>query len=257
MRNPRHKRSQPARAASPRTFQATQSLGDFHGRPVTCDELRKSVTDYLENEFEAEKRAAFECHVGMCSACRGYVQQMQETIFVVSRLPALAPPDRLQRQVLAEFRKRRAAGGTPAQSARAANPVLVIVAGLARQRFALAFAGLPVVAALLLTLASGAGTDIDRPGLPRVCLPTLLIAGLLPTLALLVLVWQRRQRVPALGFALVAGTGACVGQLLLFALCPMPEARAHALVIHVAGVLGATLIGAAVGCIPVAPRSAS
>jgi predicted anti-sigma-YlaC factor YlaD len=47
---------------------------------LTCQELVELVTNYLENSLEAETRARFELHLGVCPGCLDYLNQMRDTI---------------------------------------------------------------------------------------------------------------------------------------------------------------------------------
>jgi anti-sigma factor RsiW len=53
---------------------------------LTCRELVELVTDYLEGALTPDERHRFERHLGGCSVCPRYVEQLRTTIRVLGRL---------------------------------------------------------------------------------------------------------------------------------------------------------------------------
>jgi anti-sigma factor RsiW len=53
---------------------------------LTCQELVELVTEYLENVLDAQARARFELHLGICPACVDYLDQMRHTIRATGQL---------------------------------------------------------------------------------------------------------------------------------------------------------------------------
>ena len=53
---------------------------------VICRELVELVTDYLEGALTPGERQRFEHHLGGCSVCPRYVEQLRATIRVLGRL---------------------------------------------------------------------------------------------------------------------------------------------------------------------------
>jgi anti-sigma factor RsiW len=47
---------------------------------ISCRELVSLVTEYLEGVLPPIERLRFERHVAVCPPCRGYLNQMRETI---------------------------------------------------------------------------------------------------------------------------------------------------------------------------------
>ncbi len=47
---------------------------------LTCHELIDFLRDYLDGELEAEERARFERHLGLCPPCVRYLETYQETV---------------------------------------------------------------------------------------------------------------------------------------------------------------------------------
>ncbi len=77
---------------------------------LPCDELVELVTDYLEDALDQDGRARFEAHLEVCEGCRAYLEQVRQTVQVLSLLPAedLSAPAR--EQVLEAFRAWRIGG---------------------------------------------------------------------------------------------------------------------------------------------------
>jgi anti-sigma factor RsiW len=71
---------------------------------ISCQELVELVTDYLEGGMPVELRARFDRHIGSCTGCRSYVEQMRMTIRVTGELtPELLTPE-VERALLTAFR---------------------------------------------------------------------------------------------------------------------------------------------------------
>ena len=51
-----------------------------------CIEFVEQVTDYLEDDISAEKRAIIEAHLEICDGCRTLIDQWNETIRLTARL---------------------------------------------------------------------------------------------------------------------------------------------------------------------------
>jgi predicted anti-sigma-YlaC factor YlaD len=71
---------------------------------VTCEELTRIVTEYLEGKMSLIDRARFQLHLGICSACREYVSQMKQTIRLTGRLEPDPIPNEVQEELLRRFR---------------------------------------------------------------------------------------------------------------------------------------------------------
>lgn len=61
---------------------------------LTCEELVKLVTDYLEHVLLAPEVARFEAHLAGCTGCTNYLEQARQTIDVTGHLAedSLSPP---------------------------------------------------------------------------------------------------------------------------------------------------------------------
>lgn len=53
---------------------------------LTCEELVKLVTDYLEGAMPPAECQRFEMHLDECEGCRAYLTQMRQTITLTGRL---------------------------------------------------------------------------------------------------------------------------------------------------------------------------
>jgi anti-sigma factor RsiW len=53
---------------------------------LSCRELVELVTDYLEGALSAEETDRFEDHIGRCTGCAAYLEQIRQTIALAGRL---------------------------------------------------------------------------------------------------------------------------------------------------------------------------
>jgi anti-sigma factor RsiW len=76
---------------------------------MTCQELVEVVTDYLDGALPESDRARFELHLGECSYCVTYIEQMRTTVSVLGRLDQRSIDPVALDRLLEEFRgwKRR------------------------------------------------------------------------------------------------------------------------------------------------------
>jgi predicted anti-sigma-YlaC factor YlaD len=65
----------------------------LQGRPapppsqkLDCRNVVALVTNYLEEQLEAEVRAAFDEHLTICKGCTNYVEQMRQTLGMLRAL---------------------------------------------------------------------------------------------------------------------------------------------------------------------------
>ena len=71
---------------------------------LSCRELVELVTDYLEGSLSEEERLRFDEHIGICTGCRVYLEQMRATIVVVGRLSKDSLSPDAERELLEAFR---------------------------------------------------------------------------------------------------------------------------------------------------------
>jgi len=80
---------------------------------LTCAELVEIVTEYLEGSLAPVDRRRFEAHLGDCSHCAEYVEQIRTTVTLTGRLREEALPPEARDALLEAFRGWRA---SPADS---------------------------------------------------------------------------------------------------------------------------------------------
>jgi predicted anti-sigma-YlaC factor YlaD len=71
---------------------------------LTCAEVVKLVSDYLDGQLDPEQRRLFEEHVAICPPCRGYLTQLRGTKQQLGRLRHDDLPEHLQKDLLRVFR---------------------------------------------------------------------------------------------------------------------------------------------------------
>ena len=77
---------------------------------LSCQELVELVTDYLEGAMPPELRKRFDRHIGKCTGCRTYLEQMRETIRVTGALTPESLAPEAERALLDAFRDWHGAG---------------------------------------------------------------------------------------------------------------------------------------------------
>ena len=78
---------------------------------LSCRELVELVTDYLEGALSEAEHTRFEEHIGICTGCRVYLEQMRETIVVLGHVPEEALSPDAERELVEAFRGWRPAAG--------------------------------------------------------------------------------------------------------------------------------------------------
>lgn len=71
---------------------------------LTCREVVELVTAYLENALSTAEQRRFKEHLGGCSGCAGYLNQIRETIAVTGRVDLDDLPDASRAELLSAFR---------------------------------------------------------------------------------------------------------------------------------------------------------
>jgi anti-sigma factor RsiW len=71
---------------------------------LSCQELVELVTDYLEGALSPEDTARFEDHIGRCSACSIYLEQIRQTIALTGRLTVDELSPEAEHELLDAFR---------------------------------------------------------------------------------------------------------------------------------------------------------
>lgn len=69
-------------------------------RALTCKEVARRTTEFLENHLSGAQAAAVAQHLEVCSSCRNYVNQMALVRAALRGLPGETPPKRLSKKLL-------------------------------------------------------------------------------------------------------------------------------------------------------------
>ncbi len=75
---------------------------------LSCQEMTRLVTDYLERRLAFLDRIRFQFHLGMCGHCRRYLRQMQIALETLGRMPPEPVPEATMQELLERFRTWRA-----------------------------------------------------------------------------------------------------------------------------------------------------
>ena len=79
-------------------------------REITCRELVRIVTDYLEGVLTLDERTRFEQHLVYCKGCSAYLGQMRDTLRATGRLSEECVPASARDELLRAFRTFHKAG---------------------------------------------------------------------------------------------------------------------------------------------------
>jgi anti-sigma factor RsiW len=71
---------------------------------LSCQELVELVTDYLEGALSPEETARFDDHIGRCTGCAAYLEQIRQTIVRTGRLTPESLSPAAERALLDAFR---------------------------------------------------------------------------------------------------------------------------------------------------------
>jgi anti-sigma factor RsiW len=91
------------------------------GNGLSCDEVVRLVSDYLEGALTRAERARFEAHIVMCDGCAAYLDQMRETIRLVGELPERSVPDATWDRLRSVFRDWKGSGPQDSSSSTLAD----------------------------------------------------------------------------------------------------------------------------------------
>jgi len=75
-----------------------------HAAEMPCQELVELVTEYLEGTLSPIDRGRFEEHLKTCPHCVVYLEQMQQTIRALGKLPEESIPEPAKQELLLAFR---------------------------------------------------------------------------------------------------------------------------------------------------------
>lgn len=71
---------------------------------LTCEELVEIVTEYLEGGLSDAERERFEEHIGVCSGCANYLDQIRTTIELAGRVTVDDLMEETKTELLTAFR---------------------------------------------------------------------------------------------------------------------------------------------------------
>ena len=70
---------------------------------LSCREMVRMFTDYLEDELPLQERLRFEEHLSLCDGCTGYLDQMRKVVSTSRGLTPEQLPDPLRKEFLDAF----------------------------------------------------------------------------------------------------------------------------------------------------------
>ncbi len=71
---------------------------------LTCAEIVKLVTDYMDGRLSGDERRRFEEHVSICPPCRAFVGQMRRTVELTGEVTEEDVPPDMEQHLLTAFR---------------------------------------------------------------------------------------------------------------------------------------------------------
>ena len=108
---------------------------------MNCDEVRRSVQDYVTRELEPENRRTFDAHLVECAECQRELALMTAVVSTLDHQPVLEPPPGFGEKVLASLPRQRSFVPSP-WWALALAPLLAGLAWLIRVPLERGVAGL-------------------------------------------------------------------------------------------------------------------
>ncbi len=78
---------------------------------MDCAEIRKSSSDYLEEDLPPQKLAGVQAHLSKCGPCRAFVETLSSTISLLTRIPRVSPPASFKQSII-DRAKREGRGGS-------------------------------------------------------------------------------------------------------------------------------------------------
>ena len=70
---------------------------------LTCREMARMFTDYLEDALPQVERLRFEEHLSLCDGCTDYLDQLRDVVALAGGLEPDALPDELRDSVMGTF----------------------------------------------------------------------------------------------------------------------------------------------------------
>jgi predicted anti-sigma-YlaC factor YlaD len=82
----------------------------LNNNEMSCKELVELVTDYFEGTLPPVERERFEAHLGTCSGCTNYLQQMRQTVHTLGKLTEETIAPQTRDELLQIFKNWKKAG---------------------------------------------------------------------------------------------------------------------------------------------------
>ena len=79
----------------------------FRRDDVDCNEVRRSSSDYLEEDLPAAKQSMIRSHLTNCGPCQAFVDTLASTIGILSKLPRVTAPASFKHSILERTREQR------------------------------------------------------------------------------------------------------------------------------------------------------
>lgn len=83
---------------------------------MKCREVKKLLSEYLDQMLEGTKKQAFEEHLAVCSNCREEIVSTQNVLALLKAAPEAAPPPKLRQKVLRQLQQKRQPAGKAGRS---------------------------------------------------------------------------------------------------------------------------------------------
>jgi anti-sigma factor RsiW len=74
--------------------------------PVTCQQMREGLTEYLDDALPPSRRQGFQDHLSSCDACRRLLDETGIAIQRLAALPREPMPPEMKKSLLDAFRAR-------------------------------------------------------------------------------------------------------------------------------------------------------
>ena len=108
---------------------------------MNCDEVKRSLQDYVTRELSIEDRRLFDAHLVACAECQRELALMTALVSTLDHQPVLEPPPGFGEEVLASLPRQRSLALSPWWSL-ALAPLLAGLVWLARVPIERGIAGL-------------------------------------------------------------------------------------------------------------------
>lgn len=77
----------------------------FRKGEVDCEEVRRTSSDYLEEDLPPRRMSAIHAHLSKCGPCKAFVDTLSTTIGMLARLPRVTAPDSFKQSVMDRIKR--------------------------------------------------------------------------------------------------------------------------------------------------------